>query len=407
MYFPDSTTINSTVTGLVHVGKNSVNRNSSPTVSIVAGADLWQSAMVFNGSSVTMSGGRIRESLIALDTSTVSILDGEVGGYLGTGSEGTVQHKGGSILMNGGKAGNAGIDLGGTLSLRGGTIDGTVIMSRGSSLYMHESSFVFGQISVGHNSQAYIFGGNATNGLTAISNARVNFEGGTIGHTVTALAQSTIAITGGHATFVDAKGASTITLGSGSARMLSAQGNAVITMTGGGVDSFSTDEDGTGNLYGGTVHGDVTAFRKSTINIYGGTIGGKINAYGTVNIRGRYSSRPSFVSLASAADPLDVLAIDRGLVQFFGSELSHTLLDPDFFYSEGPVSGSFSKYGLTGVLVDGTELAGVTLYVQNGTGASFALITEVPEPAGLALVSAGLVLIICARRRSGLRLTPG
>jgi hypothetical protein len=85
LYFPNSATINSSVSGLVYVGKDSLNRNSSPVVNIVAGADLWQGAMVFNGSQVNMSGGRIRTSLIALEASTVSITGGEIGGSLWTG----------------------------------------------------------------------------------------------------------------------------------------------------------------------------------------------------------------------------------------------------------------------------------------------------------------------------------
>lgn len=106
IYFPSNATSNSTVTGLVYVGKNSSNGNSSPTVQIVGGADLWQSAFSFNRNHINMNGGRVRESLIALDSSTVSITDGEIGRSLATRSDGTPTRRGGSILMSGGRAVN-------------------------------------------------------------------------------------------------------------------------------------------------------------------------------------------------------------------------------------------------------------------------------------------------------------
>jgi hypothetical protein len=107
-YFPNDATIDYTLGNVAYVGKDRFNRNTSPTVSIVSGADL-SSAFVFNGSAVNMSAGGVRGALVALDSSTIGITGGDIGG-LEAGMEGTTPYKGGTILMSGGTAGNSKID---------------------------------------------------------------------------------------------------------------------------------------------------------------------------------------------------------------------------------------------------------------------------------------------------------
>jgi hypothetical protein len=169
-------------------------------------------------------------------------------------------------------------------------------------------------------------------------------------------------------------------------------------MTGGSIREFYTEEDSTGNLYDGSVHGDVTAFGKSIINIFGGTIHGKVNAFGTVNIRGGNKARSTSFYSTAASDPLDVFAIGQGTVQLFGSDLASSLVAADVFYEEGAVKGYFSKYVLAGVLTDGTDIAGTSLLVQNETGARFTLVSEVPEPGSLLLLGMGLWGIVATSK---------
>jgi len=400
LYFPADATIDYTIGDLVYVGKDNRNRNTSPSVSIVAAGDLHGMAFVYNSSQLHMNGGRARGGLTALDGSTVSINDGEVGSLV-TGEEGTAPHKGGTILMTGGTAVNARIDRTGTLSLHGGSINGAVTLNRGSTLYLDKSALVSGNIQVSLESQAYISGGYALNGVSAISDGRVSITGGTIRNTVNADGVSTINVSGGTTTFVSASYAGTVNLSGSNPEILSAYDNGVINMTGGSAGRFSTHNTSKGNLYDGTVHGDVTAFDSSTINIYGGTIGGNINSYGTVNIYGGKKAATSLLRMAAAAGLPDLFAVDEGNVQLFGSGLSKTLLDPDVAYDGDGVSGFFSRYALSGVLSDGTDITGASLFVQNGTGADVVLINVVPEPRTYVLFGLGIVITLLATRRTG------
>ena len=399
MYFPRDATIDHTLIGLPYIGKDIINRDTSPTVSVVNGADVWQSMFIYNGSHVNMSGGRVRESLIALDSSIVSITAGEIGGSLWTGDAGPKPHKGGSFFMSGGTANNAGIDRMGTLSLHGGSINGQVIVSRGGTLYLDKAGLVSGNIGVGLDSQAYISGGTAMNGVSAISNARVHITGGSISQTIDALGSSTVNISGGSTTFVAASSAGTVNLSASNPEILSAAGKASINMTGGSAGSFYTQDDSTGNLYDGEVYRNVTAFDHSTINIYGGTIHGNINVYGTVNIYGGNKAASGSKRIASLSGPGQLFALEEGFIQLFGSGFSATLLNPDFFYEGDGISGYFRKYTLAGVLQDGTDLMGSVLFVQNGSGAKFALINEVPEPKTWILFGLGIASVALGTNR--------
>jgi hypothetical protein len=340
----------------VYVGKDNRNRNTSPTVNIVDGADLWASAFVYNAGTVNMSGGT---------------------------------------------AGRAKIDYGGTLSLHGGKINGAVTVDHGSTLFLDKSGSVMSGIAVRFDARAFINGGIVFNGADAGSNARVSITGGTVHDFVHANVVSTVDISGGTTTFVSASGSGTANLSGSNPDSLSAHDYGAINMTGGSVAKFfSTHNNSKGNLHAGVVYGDVTAFDQSSINIYGGRIDGDIHAYGTVNIYGgNKAPTSSFLRLAAAGGLPDLLALGGGLVQLFGIGLAQTLLDPDVSYEGDGVSGSFRQYALTGVLLDGTDISGSSLFVQNGTGANFALINQVPESGTFGLVGLGVVGILLAARR--------
>jgi hypothetical protein len=286
--------------------------------------------------------------------------------------------------------------------MHGGTIDGPVAIQRGSTLLLDQSAVLDSGLGVGVDSQAYISGGRVRRGVTAGANARVSINGGEIGETTSARNNVTLSITAGSLTFVQALDFAMVNLSGGSAQSMWSLDDGVLNMTGGTIGgSFYTDDMSTGNIYDGVIFGDVTAYRTSTINIYGGTIQGDIHDFGTVNIHGGSAAgASSFATLAASGGLPDIFAVDDGVVHLFGTGLTQTLVDSNFAYDANGISGNFSKYALTGVLEDGTNIAGTSLFVQNGTGAHFALITTaVPEPDGYLLLGTGFLLVLAAVRR--------
>jgi hypothetical protein len=76
-------------------------------------------------------------------------------------------------------------------------------------------------------------------------------------------------------------------------------------------------------------------------------------------------------------------AYDDSAIDIYGTGLATTLLDGNF-------QAMFTEYQLTGTLSDGTQFS-TLIFIQNGTGASFALLPPVPEPSSLVLTIIGCV----------------
>ena len=143
------------------------------------------------------------------------------------------------------------------------------------------------------------------------------------------------------------------------------------------------------NFSGGSVFDDVTAVDNSVLHITGGSIGHSL----LLNEQSR-----TFISGGTVF--ADIFVQDASILTMYGSDLTRTLTDPDF-------GGSYTQYTLAGHLVDGTDLTGRTVLVQNGSGASFFLSTgtaAVPEPQSWALMIAGFGIVGAASRRRAYRL---
>lgn len=156
----------------------------------------------------------------------------------------------------------------------------------------------------------------------------------------------------------------------------------------GGLIGLDVNTQGTSSfkLSGGTVGDDVTTLDRSSARISGGTIGHSllINSQSTVRMSG-------------GTVIADIFVQDQGKLTMFGNGLSSVLTDSDY-------QGFYSQYTLYGSLKDGTDLTGRTVLVQNGSGAFFDIRTApvpapVPEPASVALLSAGLALMALSIRR--------
>lgn len=174
-----------------------------------------------------------------------------------------------------------------------------------------------------------------------------------------------------------------------------------VNLVGGGSINGSMEADNSSilNIHGGSVSSTVIASNHSTINISDGSLGSYLRAYdnSVVNVSGG--------SIADALSAFDhstfnlrggtfgnvIFAAQSSTVNFFGTGLSDTLVTDNY--------RGFSQYSLSGSLLDGTDLTGKNLYVQNGT-AAFAFnpgTSSVPEPGsgaflvGLASVGVGFL----------------
>ncbi len=126
-------------------------------------------------------------------------------------------------------------------------------------------------------------------------------------------------------------------------------------------DILLAENSSTTNFSGGRINGFLLAGNSSIVNISGGSIGGDIGAH------------------------------DSGTINFFGTGLSDSLLNANYF--------GFSWYSLSGKLRDGTILDSKNLYIQN-TGAQFSLNNSaVPEPGRIALLIGMLGTVELVRKR--------
>lgn len=160
------------------------------------------------------------------------------------------------------------------------------------------------------------------------------------------------------------------------AKTLNAFDSSVVTMSG-GLLQRNVNVDSTLNLLGGTVNQSVTIRNQGVLNYRGGVLGANF---------------PSNL--------ITIQVRDQGTLNLFGTNITLALDNPDSF--------GYSTYTLGGSLLDGTDLTGKSVEIQNGTGASFAINpTVVPEP-GFYQMSAfvlmgGIGLWRMRSRRAGAR----
>jgi len=151
---------------------------------------------------------------------------------------------------------------------------------------------------------------------------------------------------------------------------------------------------------GGSLGGLLIAQNSSTVDMSGGEIGDILEAADSshVNMSGGrivgflLAANTSVVDISSGSVRGNLAAWNSGTINFFGTGLSDTLLNANYF--------GFSEYTLSGRLRDGTIIDSKNLYIQN-TGAQFTLNNSaVPEPGSIALFVglAGTVLLVRKRQ---------
>jgi hypothetical protein len=147
--------------------------------------------------------------------------------------------------------------------------------------------------------------------------------------------------------------------------------SSMIDVSGGTIGASVTGNDNSLiSVAGGNIQYEVYANNNSTINVSGGTIGDSL-----------FAQDSSTINVSGGAIGGSLYVTDSGTLNLFGMGLSSSLIDPNYqdFYSE---------YDLSGALQDGANVSGMSLFVQNGSGAQVTITNaaaSVPESGTLIL----------------------
>lgn len=158
-------------------------------------------------------------------------------------------------------------------------------------------------------------------------------------------------------------------------------------MLGGDTQEANPQENSVFNLFGGHIS-FMQLNDASRLNMFGGTIDStlEIDTTGSVVISGGVlgaGNNPAFSSPIAEIDTAATLTM-------IGKDLSATITDPNF-------QDFYTVYTLTGHLLDGTDVTGKTVFVENDGGGTFK-VQAVPEPCSL-LAMGGLLVGLARGRR--------
>ena len=263
--------------------------------------------------------------------------------------------------------------------------------ANGSSptIYLPGSGYVSGDLDAYNSSAIHVVGGGASE-VDAYDSSTVDMSSGRIQYNLYAHNNSVVTVRGGSIGYY-----------------LEAYDNSVVNFSRGLVSSYMTaDSNSTVNFSGGTVNGFLQGVGSSILNVSGGDFGSlQVAGNAVLNITGGASGGlrcdgDSVVNVRGGSLSYTYYVGSRSVMNLYGLGLSDTLVSP------GVGGFSYSKYRLSGKLLDGKDVTGVTVYVEEGVGAKLT-ITSVPEPGLNALFvglagGASLLFFRCrkARRRA-------
>ena len=122
------------------------------------------------------------------------------------------------------------------------------------------------------------------------------------------------------------------------------------------------------NMFGGMIDSTLEIDTTGSVTVFGGILGAGNN--------------PAFGNPIAEIDTAATLTM-------IGNDLSATITDPNF-------QDFYTVYTLSGHFLDGTDVTGKTVFVENDGGGTFK-VQAVPEPCSLVAMSG--VLVGLARRR--------
>ena len=345
--------------------------------STVTGGTIHFLVQGFENWRLIITGGTFETSIIAGDSSVISLSGGSVSVLAQARQDGQLIIHGTAFIgedvlafdrsvlrISGGSVqNNVVLDNESTLVLSGGTIAGALIGTNKASGVM--TGGVVGRIEAqGDNPTAgfTIGGGQVTDKIKAFNHSGILLVGGSVQGDVQASDTSLVEIEGTAAIAGSLAGFnfSTVNIRGGSVGVGPAPGNLQAT------------DNAVINLSGGTVGGDLIGFNTATVNMSGGTVFGRgVFVHARFNfsggrILGGISQAPGLrVPRGGEPQPLAITASDGATISIFGGNLVATLVDPN--------ADGMSKYQLSGRLADGTVIDGGFLFVQNGTETSHVL----------------------------------
>jgi hypothetical protein len=355
--------------GTIAVGGGMINGNvvaEGASTAMLAGGTVGHDAIAAGQSaSITISGATIGVDAAAENSGTVNMESGSIGGNLQAQQQASVHMDGGTV------GGDLVVINSGSATITGGLVSGSISVSNSGAATMNSGAVVGGATTA--NSSSLIINDGSIAGLVGTQDSsKILILGGLMGSGVTAADNSTIVI----------DGLATI------AGQVAAHDNSTI------------------SIRNATILGGVLATGSSTVNLLfpGSTIFGPIeatqNGHIVLGLGSMGSGSPS-----PAADRLNLIAADAptptneiflyddSTLEFDGLTFNAALVDPM------NDNGMFSEYDLTGTLGDGSSLPdGLTLFVENGSGASFQFV-PVPEPGAAGLVLSALAPVLLGRRR--------
>ena len=215
------------------------------------------------------------------------------------------------------------------------------------------SGVIWGNIQVYDQSVLNMSGGRVNVRLRSYNNSTVNVTGGDTGPSLEANGSSIVNLRGGgqEGNHFFASDYSVINVTGGSPGHIYMGGGSTLNISGGSVGE-AIAQGRIVNVTGGTIRNVLWGYG-GAINISGGYVN-QVIAYGSVSITGGH-----FVELqATNSEPYN--SNDGGIIDLYGSNLTKTLIDPNW-------DGYYSRYALSGKLADGTDLSGVFFDSRHGT----------------------------------------
>jgi hypothetical protein len=344
------------------------------SVANITGGTVESGINAFDNSTVNMTGGST-STLESVNNSVINIQGGAINGLMFAVHNSVINIFGGQIsqkltLFNSSRVNLFGTDLSSVLTnpnaegnlsqytLSGHLLDGTdvtgkqIFVANGDAAKFTINKIPFNLFVTADTLFDATVPHNVFVGVDALPPAQTISDS----PTVRLVAGSSVSGT------LEAVNSSTVNLKEGRIEgFLAAFNTSAIHLDSGYVSNIQTFDSSSVEMSGGYI-GRLRALGNSAININGGIVGAQLNAQesSVVNIRG---GRFAFIHISSGTFG-GLFVLDGATINLFGTDLKAVLTEPNF-------QGIFSQYTLSGHLLDGTDVTGLSVNVSTVSNAMF------------------------------------